>query len=244
MPSIDTSYHAHSGNYTSGGNSCDYIVIHNTGNTASANAEARYAQNDQHSSSYHYVLDSYNIYQVLPDTDTAWAVGAWSGATQLIRNNQSISIEVCSNGVEFTSGEITNLTWLVGTLMERHGIDASHVVRHYDCHTGHKECPAAYVSAPAWSALHATITEGADMATPQEIWEWHYDGQDAPFYQLYYLIKDQNAALLAQVAGLTEAVKAISTATGADPEAIFDAAQKGAAQALANSKITVDVSAK
>lgn len=157
---ISREYHAHAGNYNAGGNSCRYIVVHNTGNTANARAEARYAQNNQHPSSYHYVLDGSECFQILDDTDTAWAVGAWSGATQLIGNRESISIEVCSNGTAFTGGEINQLTELVGILMKRHNIPASRVVRHYDCHTGHKDCPAYYVNQSRWNALHAIITSG------------------------------------------------------------------------------------
>lgn len=159
MVDISRAYHAHSGNYTPGGNRCRYVVVHHTGNTASANAEARYAASNQHPSSYHYVLDGTGtVYQILDDTDTAWAVGAWSGARQLIGNGESISIEVCSNGTEFTGAEIEELRWLVHLLMERHGIDASHVVRHYDCHTGRKACPAFYTVQSRWDALRDAIT--------------------------------------------------------------------------------------
>lgn len=159
MPTISRAYHAHGGNYTPGGNSCRYIVVHNTGNTANASAEARFAQNDQHPSSYHYVLDGGGtVYQILDDTDTAWAVGAWRGARQLIGNGESNSIEVCSNGTPFTADEIAELHWLVRLLMERHGIPASRVVRHYDCHTGHKDCPAAYVDNGRWETLREIIT--------------------------------------------------------------------------------------
>lgn len=157
---ISREYHAHSGNYNVGGNSCRYIVVHNTGNTANARAEARYAQNNQHPSSYHYVLDGTECFQILDDSDTAWAVGAWSGARQLIGNRESISIEVCSNGTEFTSKEIIQLTELVGILMKRHNIPAERVVRHYDCHTGHKDCPAHYVNQSRWNALWSVITSG------------------------------------------------------------------------------------
>ena len=165
MPTISRAYHAHSGNYTPGGNSCRYIVVHNTGNTAPARNEASYAQNNQHPSSYHYVLDGGGtIYQVLSDSDTAWAVGAWAGAKQIIGNNESISIEVCSNGTEFTEAEQQELAWLVQMLMAKWGIQADRVVRHWDCHTGRKNCPAYYSGAsnPAWDALHERIT-GGDM---------------------------------------------------------------------------------
>lgn len=175
MPTISREYHAHAGRYQPGGNSCDYIVVHNTGNSASALAEARNQQNNfSRPAGAHYFLDGGGvIYQLLDDTDTAWAVGAWSGARQLISNYESISIEVCSDGVEFTDAEIEELTWLVQLLMERHDIPAKNVVRHWDCHTGRKECPAWYVPMNRWYTLHKTITEGDNMR-PADVWEYNY----------------------------------------------------------------------
>lgn len=165
-PAISREYHAHSGNYTPGGNSKRHIVVHYTGNSASAEAEARYAANNQHPSSYHYVLDGGGtIYQILDDSDTAWSVGAWSGARQLIGNNESINIEVCNSGGPFTEAEIDELTWLVGKLMDEYGIPADRVVRHYDCHTGRKMCPNYYSGAGnyQWPRLHDRITGGDDV---------------------------------------------------------------------------------
>ena len=161
---ISREFHTHPLKYTSGGNSCRYIVVHNTGNTASARNEASFAASSgglDRPSSYHYVLDGSNpVYQLLDDTDTAWAVGAWRGAVQYIGNNESVSIEVCSNGTEFTGAEIAQLTELVGMLMKRHNIPANRVVRHWDCHSGRKSCPAWYVPQNRWNALWSVITSG------------------------------------------------------------------------------------
>lgn len=153
---------ARSDRYTHGGNSRKYLVVHNTANTASAKNEALNLKNNYAESSFHYVIDDVDIIQCVHDYDTAWAVGPWKGATAIIRNNQSISIEVCSNGTEFTSKEVENLRKLVLHLMEYYGIPADHVVRHYDCHTGHKACPAAYCGSAAndarWAKLHDYVT--------------------------------------------------------------------------------------
>lgn len=161
---ISREFHTHGGKYTPGGNSCRYIVVHNTGNTASARNEASFAASSgglDRPSSYHYVLDGSNpVYQLLDDTDTAWAVGAWKGAVQYIGNDESVSIEVCSNGTEFTGAEIAQLTELVGILMKRHNIPAERVVRHWDAHSGHKQCPAWYVPQDRWNALWSVITSG------------------------------------------------------------------------------------
>lgn len=156
--------------YTAGGNSCKYIVVHNTANTASAVNEARNLANNAGQSSFHYAVDDADIVQCVHDYDTAWAVGAWSGARQLIGNNQSISIEVCNPGTQFSSASIENLRKLVLHLMEYYGIPASNVVRHWDCHTGRKRCPAYYAGDgnPEWAALHKLITtKEATMPTGQ-----------------------------------------------------------------------------
>lgn len=169
---ISREFHSHSGNYDAGGNSCQYIAVHNTGGTGSARDEASYAQRDCHGTSYHYVLDGEECYQILDDEDRAWAVGCanWKGARQLIGNNRAISVEVCSDGTEFTQAEREQLRELVGILMERHGIDADHVVRHYDCHTGHKLCPQYYSLNPdAWEELKAYITTEGEEVSPEEI---------------------------------------------------------------------------
>lgn len=195
MTRISREYHAHAGRYQSGGNSCDYIVVHNTGNSASALAEARNQQNNfSRPAGAHYFLDGGGtIYQLLDDTDTAWAVGAWSGARQLISNFESISIEVCSDGTEFTDAEIEELTWLVQLLMERHDIPARNVVRHWDCHTGRKECPAWYVPMNRWYTLHKTITEGDDMR-PADVWEYDYK-RTAPKGNMYNCLTDVHKML-------------------------------------------------
>ena len=169
MPAISREFHAHAGNYTPGGNAMRWLVVHYTGAPGSARNTAMWSHNRQHNSSFHYVLDGTGtIYQLLDDTDTAWAVGVWSGCRQLIGNSESISIEVCSAGADFTPAGIDELRWLVLRLMEAHGIDAAHVVRHYDCHTGHKSCPAPYVDEGKWAALKAIIT-GGDIVTEQDI---------------------------------------------------------------------------
>lgn len=171
---IKTDYSANSGNYGSGTNSCDYIVVHYTANTASALNEAKNCQNNVSKTSFHYVLDGSECYQLLADKKVAWAVGAPTGKTAYVKNKESISIEVCSDGsAAFTDAEVSMLAELVQSLMAKHSIDADHVVRHYDCHSGHKACPAWYCGSTAkdarWDALKADICgEGTGTATTAE----------------------------------------------------------------------------
>jgi len=233
MPTISRAYHAHSGNYTPGGNTREYIVIHNTGNTAPAINEAKYAQNNQHASSYHYVLDGGGtIYQVLDDWDTAWSVGAWSGAKQLIANRQTINIEVVSDSTQFTEAEVQELAWLVGQLMSAYNIPASHVVRHYDCHTGRKLCPGFYsgVGNVYWPRLHERITEGDDME-PVDVWAYKNRSVNPDYIDVYDMLTrcTKAAEKIEQVAEkigeLSQAVEAIGVVV-ADINARLDDIEK------------------
>ena len=172
--------------YTAGGNSCKYIVVHNTANTAPAVNEARNLANNYAAGSFHYVIDDGDIIQCVHDYDTAWAVGAWTGARQLIGNKQSISIEVCNPGTQFSQASIENLRKLVLHLMEYYGIPADHVVRHWDCHTGRKQCPKFYSGASnqAWTELHAYIT-GQVSGAPVPPTPIRIDEVENAVYRLY-----------------------------------------------------------
>ena len=168
---------ASSRTFTRGREGCaiGHIVVHYTGAAGGAVDNGRYFAGGARGASAHYFVDSTAIVQSVADSDTAWAVGNWGA------NLRTLSIEVCSAGEDFTQGERERLRWLVRTLMERHGIDADHVIRHYDVYDRyrniggrwidpHKCCPAPYApnggdsSGAKWRELHAYITSGADGA--------------------------------------------------------------------------------
>lgn len=153
------------------------IVVHYTGAAGGAVDNGRYFAGGDRGASAHYFVDESTIVQSVADSDTAWAVGNWRA------NLRTLSIEVCSAGEDFGRGERERLRWLVRTLMARHGVDADHVIRHYDCcdryrHVGgrwvdpHKCCPAPYApnggdpSGAKWRELHGYIT-GGDAGTAE-----------------------------------------------------------------------------
>lgn len=150
----------------------DWIVVHNVGTAPTAAGAAfdntRYFASAWRGASAHYFIDEGDvIWQCVDDADTSWAVGD-APSRNGCRNSNCINVEVCGDR-EFSPKRRENLRWLVGLLMERHGIDAAHVVRHYDV-TG-KRCPAYYAGAgnAAWRELHAYITEREDDdMTPEQ----------------------------------------------------------------------------
>jgi len=144
-----------------GGKSVKYIVIHYTGTTASARNNGIYFSGGNRSASAHYFIDSSEIIQSVPKSDTAWAVGNFD------MNQRSISIEIVSGGNDFTSEEIKRAAYLVQLLMIEYSIPASRVIRHHDVAdyvtTGktidpHKRCPAPYINATKWSTLKEALT--------------------------------------------------------------------------------------
>lgn len=130
-------------NYTRGNAGRKYIVIHYTGNiTDTAKGNANYFRDTNRGASAHYFVDKNAIYQVVSDEDTAWAVGRNFGSNNLFgrcNNNNSISIEMCSDGGRIAPETLQNTIDLTKHLMIKYNIPASNVVRHYDVCSKH--CP-------------------------------------------------------------------------------------------------------
>jgi hypothetical protein len=181
-------YWASPDTYTRGNDGREWIVVHYTATNASALNNCIYFSGGNRNASAHYFIDDTSIWQSVPEEDSAWHAGNWS------INSTSIGIEVVSAGQDFTDGEIDRLAWLVGVLMERYGIDANHVIRHYDvadvAPSGgtldpHKRCPAPYVDAGKWAWLHDRIISGqggAEVIEDKDIerfWSFYINGVQA-----------------------------------------------------------------
>ena len=130
-------------NYTKGNNGRKWIVLHYTGNFEdSSKGNGNYFKSVNRGASAHYFVDKTNVVQVVSDSDTAWAVGRNYGSNNLFgkcTNGNSISIEMCSNGGKIATETFNNTVELTKKLMKKHGIDAAHVVRHWDVCS--KVCP-------------------------------------------------------------------------------------------------------
>ena len=142
-------------NYTAGrqGNRISKIVVHYTGTEASAHNNLLYFSRSSAGASAHYFIDrDGTLRQSVSEGDMAWHAGHWG------TNLCSVGIEVVSGGSDFTEAQIETLSQLVAEIRGRCGIGAEDVIRHYDV-TG-KLCPAPYVDAGKWAALHARICGG------------------------------------------------------------------------------------
>lgn len=129
------------------------ICVHYTGDCgASADRLALFfCTNVNAKTSSQYIVGmAGEVIRCVPDDEIAYAAAG--------KNNGTIHIEVCykrSDG-RFEEESIAALNELVLYLMNRYGISAENVLRHYDL-TG-KLCPAYYVDSTRWAVLHERIT--------------------------------------------------------------------------------------
>ena len=119
-------------------NPCNYITIHDTGNYdkgANAYRHSEYLKNPSTEESWHYTVDGNEIYQHLPDSESAYHAGDGAGKG----NRQSIGIEICVNSDGNLDAAADRAALLTAYLMELHDIPIGNVVQHN--HWYNKDCP-------------------------------------------------------------------------------------------------------
>ena len=138
-----------------------YIVIHNTDNYA-AGADARAhakAQHDGNFSGYsaHVFVDDKEAYQALPYNRGAWHVGVNYGGRLfgVCSNHNSIGIEMCVQSGYNYEKAFQNTVNVCKQLMKQYGIDAAHVLQHYDVCA--KNCPSAIRAKGDWNRFKRLI---------------------------------------------------------------------------------------
>ncbi len=149
-----------------------YIVIHYVGALGGAEANCKYYASRYVGASAHYFVGfAGEIWQSVEDGDIAWHVGAKSYKHPECRNSNSIGVELCvrtrgsqaADGKDwyFEAATVKSAVKLVRHLMDKYGVDAEHVIRHYDV-TG-KICPNPYVynhTEHTWEAFKEALTGG------------------------------------------------------------------------------------
>ena len=172
------------------GRKISYIVLHFTaGVTSRSGAAANIAdwfKNPKCAASADFIVDDATAVQYNPDIRNryCWAVGGKKYAGSLggslygvATNRNSVSIEVCSTSRTkavadandpawyFTDAVLDRAVELVRYLMKEYGIDADHVIRHYD--VSGKWCPGIRGwnkesgSEEAWRSFKARLTVSA-----------------------------------------------------------------------------------
>lgn len=159
-----------------------YIVVHytaNYGDTAKNNAD--YFAREVVKASAHYFVDESAVWQSVPDDRIAWHCGGslqGSGGHTYYgkcKNANSLGVEICMLDKQgrLRHGSIDNAAKLVRELMDKYGVPADRVIRHYDV-TG-KNCPAPMVSnMTLWRKFKDSLKED-DMIVykkPADVPEW------------------------------------------------------------------------
>ncbi len=149
-----------------------YIVIHYVGALGGAKANCQYYASKYIGASAHYFVGfDGDVWQSVEDEDIAWHCGASSYKHAACRNTNSIGIEMCvrtkgsqaadSKDWYFEEATVKEAIELTKYLMQKYGVPASNVIRHYDV-TG-KICPNPYVyntTKHTWDAFKKAIAEG------------------------------------------------------------------------------------
>ena len=115
-----------------------YITIHNTSNSASADAEIRYMINNDNQTSYHVCVDEKEVIQAIPFNRNAWHAGDGGSGTG---NRKSIGIEIARSTGDlnlFKQAE-QNCAEYVAKLLKERGWGVDRVKRHKDW--SGKYCP-------------------------------------------------------------------------------------------------------
>ena len=117
------------------------IVVHNTANDASADAEIKYMNRSPEQGgvqvSYHYAVDDIEAVQGLPENRNGWHAGDGNGKG----NREGIAIEICyskSGGERFIKAE-QNAVDLIVDILNRYGWGMDKITKHQDYMN--KYCP-------------------------------------------------------------------------------------------------------
>lgn len=173
----------------------EWIVLHYTAGITSSQGAAQntasYFARTPNQASADFIVDDVDIVQYNPDPKNyyCWAVGGQKYSNKVCsiagslygqcKNNNSISIEMCSNKKNTASLAATDNDWyltdatvnnavkLTKYLMKLYNIDINHVITH--CHVSGKWCPQPWVKNEAALANWQTfLNKVAGTAVPIE----------------------------------------------------------------------------
>lgn len=174
------------------GRAIKYIVVHYTAGVTSKPGSAAntidWFMNPSAQASADFCIDDANTVQYNPDIRNryTWHCGGSNYNNKggslygIVKNANSIGIEICSTNdtgrmtnandghYSYTDAVVTRAVELVRYLMEQFGIDAAHVIRHYDVNG--KPCPgiigwnADSGDESKWNAFKARLTGASTPA--------------------------------------------------------------------------------
>jgi len=140
-----------------------YIVIHETGNPGrNADAESHnhylHQEADNQQKSWHYTVDSREIYYHIPDNEIAFHAG--DGLSKDGGNLNGIGIEMCINPENDYEQTLKNTAKLTAMLILAYDLDIESVKTHEDF--SGKHCPDILLSEDRWGEFVDMVREELD----------------------------------------------------------------------------------
>lgn len=135
----------------------NYLVIHNTANTASARNEVAYMIRNNNQTSYHVAIDDKEVVQAIPFNRNAWHTGDGGGINT--GNRKAIGIEICYSMDNGYSGAYSarhraaenNAAEYVAHVLIQYGWGVDRLRQHW--HYTKKDCPHKMRAHNGWNAF-------------------------------------------------------------------------------------------
>lgn len=138
------------------------IVIHNTGNDATAENEIKYMHGNSKQISFHFAVDDKEIVQGIELNKNAWHAGDGNGRG----NREGIAIEICysKSGGERWQKAVQNAADLTAKLLNDYGWGIEKVTKHQD-YSG-KYCPQRILDEYGWDNFLALVKSNLTVKPP------------------------------------------------------------------------------
>lgn len=144
----------------------NYLVIHNTANTASARNEVAYMRRNNNMTSYHVAVDDKEVVQTIPFNRNAWHTGDGSGANT--GNRKAIGLEICYSMDNGYSGAYSkrhraaenNAALYAAHVLKQFGWGTDRLRQHWN-YTG-KDCPHKMRAHGGWNAFKKKVQSHLD----------------------------------------------------------------------------------
>lgn len=180
------------------------ITVHNTANSASADAEVSYMISNNNEVSYHFAVDENHAVQGLPLKRNAWHCGDGNGKG----NRKTIAIEICRSTSEdeslFDRAE-ENAAELIAALCKEYGWTTDDIYTHQ--HWTGKYCPHKTLDR-GWERFVNMVREklGEDVGEPDDMPSEDNQGGDdsGTDVNVTYAVQLEDGTILPEVTNLED----------------------------------------
>lgn len=135
----------------------EYVVIHDTANSAPASNEISYMITNNNEVSFHIAVDENEVIQGLPFDRNAWACGDGGSGDG---NRKGISVEICrptnENRSLYDQAE-ENAVYVAARLLYKFNLGIDKLKRHHDFAKNKKQCPNVIIRENRWDGFKGRV---------------------------------------------------------------------------------------